>query len=276
MNSTHIFHSWYSRVIAFILVIAFGYGIEILFAYTLNMFGISFLIMFFGMIGIEYARGGTYQTIGFPLDKNTMSDLFIGFMLGSIPIIMLIAGLNVCDLCDITLTNNVMISGIFSIVIYAIVEELLFRGMIFQACVERFSFIPTAIVFSLVFASAHVFNPSFDTLSMVNTLLAGLLFSYAWYHTRSLWLPIAIHIAWNLTLFVTGMTLSGIDSQQSIFSVNIMDVNLTPWLHSRYGIEGTVYCTLMLLLMGFVISKISVPPQRFARLFHLEYRIHHA
>ncbi|MFM8280023.1 MAG: lysostaphin resistance A-like protein [Bacteroidota bacterium] len=276
MNTNRIFNFWFVRVIAFLLIAVGGMIVEYLIgnAFNLKNSGFAPLFILIGMTSIEYLRGGSIHTVGFSFDEKTHSDLIFGFMLGSLPIVVYIMILYAFQLVQISDVKDIVPSGMVSIIMFAILEELLFRGMIFQACVERFSFPSMSLHFSALFASAHVLNPSFDLLSMLNTFLAGLLFSYAWYHSRSLWLPIAIHIGWNLTLYMTGLTLSGLDTTASFIIVNIHPNVWQPWLNSAYGIEGTVYCTVMLIFMGFIISNISIAPQRYARFFDLEYYIH--
>lgn len=275
MKIKNIFDSWFVRILMFLVVLAFGIFLDtILHDIIFHIRGLfTLLFLLVGMIGIEYVRGGSYQTAGFPLDSMTMKELIIAALLGMIPIIGLILVLSICDLAAITYTSPYLVDGIIAIIMYAVIEELIFRGMIFQACVDRFSFIPTAFMFSSFFALAHVANPSFDYVSMINTFLAGLLFSYARFHMHSLWLPIALHVSWNLTLFTTGMTLSGLEISESFMKVNLSHNIPSPWFMSSYGIEGTAYCTLALIVMGLIISTIHVPPQRKARIFRMEYAI---
>lgn len=258
-----------------LVVLAFGIFLDtILHDIIFHIRGLfTLLFLLVGMIGIEYMRGGSYHTVGFPLDSMTVLEIMYGVFLGIIPIASLIVIMSVLDVAEITYGSTLFADGIVAIIMYAVIEELIFRGMIFQACVDRFSFIPTAFMFSSFFALPHVANPSFDYVSMINTFLAGLLFSYARFHMHSLWLPIALHVSWNLTLFTTGMTLSGLEISESFMKVNLSHNIPSPWFMSSYGIEGTAYCTLALIVMGLIISTIHVPPQRKARIFRMEYAI---
>lgn len=275
MKIKNIFDSWFLRILMVLVVLAFGIFLDtilhgIIFHFQ-GLFTLLFLLV--GMIGIEYMRGGSYHTVGFPLDLMTVLEIMYGVFLGIIPIASLIVIMSVLDVAEITYGSTLFADGIVAIIIYAVIEELIFRGMIFQACVDRFSFVPTAVIFSALFAFAHFANPSFDYVSMINTFLAGLLFSYARFHMHSLWLPIALHVSWNLTLFTTGMTLSGLEISESFMKVNLSHNIPSPWFMSSYGIEGTAYCTLALIAMGIFISTIDVPPQRQARIFRMEYTI---
>jgi uncharacterized protein len=76
-------------------------------------------------------------------------------------------------------------------------EELLFRGYAFQKLASSSRTVAIAAS-SLLFALLHTGNQAFGTLAFVNIALAGVLLSVAWLVVRSLWLPIGIHLGWNL------------------------------------------------------------------------------
>ena len=82
----------------------------------------------------------------------------------------------------------------------AIVEELLFRGMLFRL-VERHAGTAVALLISaLVFGLVHAGNPGATWLSSVAIALeAGLLLGAAYARTRTLWFSIGLHMGWNFT-----------------------------------------------------------------------------
>ncbi|HKW44204.1 MAG TPA: type II CAAX endopeptidase family protein [Candidatus Eremiobacteraceae bacterium] len=71
-------------------------------------------------------------------------------------------------------------------------EEILFRGVVFAALVQRMEFWQAAVLSGLIFATAHLDKWSFFALWAVGT---GLAFLY--YKTRSLWPNIVAHTAFN-------------------------------------------------------------------------------
>jgi membrane protease YdiL (CAAX protease family) len=87
----------------------------------------------------------------------------------------------------------------------ALLEELLFRGYPLQALAEGIGKAPAAILLSAVFGVIHASNPGGNAVAALSTGCAGLLLSVAYFRTRSLWLPVGIHLAWN---FVLGSVLS--------------------------------------------------------------------
>lgn len=79
-------------------------------------------------------------------------------------------------------------------------EELLFRGILFR-WIEEFagSWAALAITAAL-FGLAHIMNANATWFSSFAIALeAGLLLGGAYMLTRSLWLPIGLHAAWNFT-----------------------------------------------------------------------------
>jgi membrane protease YdiL (CAAX protease family) len=177
---------------------------------------------------------------------------------------------------DLKWNSQFEMASILPIISFAIIEELIFRGIIFQALVERFGMITISLLFALLFSMAHLANPNFEPIAMLNTFLVSLVFSYSWYHTRGLWLPILLHISWNLMLYLMGMTLSGMVLKNSLYLTSLSSEIPTPWLNSYYGIEGTVYCTIVLILFFPIIQMLPQSPIRMAKLFRLNYAINDA
>jgi hypothetical protein len=75
-------------------------------------------------------------------------------------------------------------------------------------------------VSSLVFAMVHVLNPNVQPLAMVSLFVAGLLLACAYLVSRSLWLPIGLHIGWNLAeMHLLGFAGSGAPEPALVRSV---------------------------------------------------------
>jgi uncharacterized protein len=98
----------------------------------------------------------------------------------------------------------------------AVVEELLFRGILFRIVEEALGTWLALAVMVLVFSGLHA-DASITGMVVVG-LAGGLLPSAAYARTRRLWLPIGIHIGWDLV-------------QNSIFGVAIAGHQLPGVLH---------------------------------------------
>jgi membrane protease YdiL (CAAX protease family) len=82
----------------------------------------------------------------------------------------------------------------------AFMEEILFRGILFR-WIEEFAGSWAALaITSALFGLAHILNPNATWFSSLAIAVeAGLLLGGAYMLTRSLWLPIGLHAAWNFT-----------------------------------------------------------------------------
>ena len=82
----------------------------------------------------------------------------------------------------------------------AISEEMLFRGVLFR-WIEEFGGSWTALVItSALFGAVHLSNPNATVIAAVGIAFeAGVMLGAAYMLTRSLWLPMGLHAAWNFT-----------------------------------------------------------------------------
>lgn len=93
----------------------------------------------------------------------------------------------------------------------AVNEELLFRGVVFRIVEERAGTWPALALSALIFGALHLVNSNATLWGALSIAAeAGILLAAAYAVTRSLWLPIGLHFAWNLTQAgVFGTTVSG-------------------------------------------------------------------
>jgi membrane protease YdiL (CAAX protease family) len=134
-------------------------------------------------------------------------------------------------------------------------EELVFRGYPFQKL--RTLHRPSALGgTSLVFAGMHVGNHGITGLAFTNLVLAGLLLALAYERYGRLWLPIGLHLAWNLLCGpVLGYGVSGYVPASSLF---MTEGGGAPWLTGgAFGIEGSVWIALVEIVGIAVLARKS-------------------
>jgi membrane protease YdiL (CAAX protease family) len=92
----------------------------------------------------------------------------------------------------------------------AIVEELTFRGLLFQG-IERLGGRWTALVITAaLFGGAHLLNPGASLWSaFAIAVQAGVLLGAAFMWRRSIWFVVGIHFAWNVLEGLFGIPVSG-------------------------------------------------------------------
>jgi membrane protease YdiL (CAAX protease family) len=76
-------------------------------------------------------------------------------------------------------------------------EETLTERWEWFALKEKISLPWAVVISSLVFSAAHYGNPGFNVLAVIGLILSGAFLAYSYIATRSLWLPIGIHVGWN-------------------------------------------------------------------------------
>ncbi|WP_410631313.1 CPBP family intramembrane glutamic endopeptidase [Amycolatopsis sp. cmx-4-83] len=100
----------------------------------------------------------------------------------------------------------------------AVTEELLFRGVLHRILEQRVGSVLAIVVSSLLFGLTHLVNGNatlWGTLAIA--VEGGAMLAVAYTATRSLWLPIGLHFAWNfLQGGVFGTAVSGAESEPGL------------------------------------------------------------
>jgi hypothetical protein len=140
-------------------------------------------------------------------------------------------------------------------IVGAVVEELLLRGILFRIVEETLGTWLALAVSALVFSGLHAGSADAPIAMIVMVGLAGgLLPAAAYVLTRRLWLPIGIHIGWDLV-------------QNSIFGVAIAGHQVPGVLHAplpgpllltggSLGLEGSIGAlVLSLALSTYLLAR---------------------
>jgi membrane protease YdiL (CAAX protease family) len=142
-----------------------------------------------------------------------------------------------------------LLGAIVAFLIVGIYEELMFRGYILQRLNERAGRIASILVSSILFAVLHGANPGADAFGIFNTTVIAVILSVLYFRTRSLWMPIGFHFAWNFflghvySLPVSGMPVHGV--------LNVVEVDPASRITGgSYGPEAGVACTIALVAWG--------------------------
>jgi membrane protease YdiL (CAAX protease family) len=137
--------------------------------------------------------------------------------------------------------------GALAYLVPALNEELLYRGFLFQRLARSRGPGAALAALSFLFAAAHLANPGMAgaraAQAFLNILLAGVLLGLGRLATRSLALPMGLHLGWNWaqgSLF--GFGVSGIHAEGRFAPVLRPGLD---WLTGGpFGLEGGLACTL--------------------------------
>ena len=95
----------------------------------------------------------------------------------------------------------------------ATAEELLFRGVLYRIVEEWAGTVVALTVSAVLFGGLHLLNPGATVWgALAIAAEAGVMLGAAYAVTRSLWLPIGLHLGWNFAESgIFGTTVSGSD-----------------------------------------------------------------
>lgn len=185
------------------------------------------LVYLIGVVGLTWAfchfvDRTSLRSLGLQ-SRGWLAKLAAGWGLGTALQLLIFAALAVAGWLTVARADWQPVDLSVSLVAWFIIsfnEELSFRGYILQRLAQAWGLPAAVVVSSLVFAMVHVLNPNVQPLAMVSLFAAGLLLACAYLVSRSLWLPIGLHIGWNLAeIHLLGFPGSGIPEPALIRSV---------------------------------------------------------
>ncbi len=213
-----------------------------------------------------------FVSIGLLLNKRAFIDLIWGWLLGFAMLTVAVGSMWVLGYEEITLSPNgaeyLLLGFLGNILLYIAVgfnEEILFRGYIFQAFIEGTNKWIPLVTLSLLFGFAHFGNPNFSWFGFANIVLAGVLLSLAYIQTKSLWLPIGIHIGWNFTQgYIWGLPVSGTTVVMPLTISQETGPDLITG--GTFGPEGGAACTLVCIAACLFVWKFFKPSEEMEKL----------
>lgn len=209
------------------------------------------------LLMIRFADHRPLKTFGLTFE-NWQRHLLGGLAVGALMLVILITGCYAFGYLSIGWTARqapaiTLIMTLAVLLFAAAVEELMFRGFPLQVLSEGIGKWPAVVVLSGFFGLVHMNNPNATLLGTTNTILAGVLLSLAYLKARSLWLPYAIHVGWNVGVgFILGMPLSGLDLA-SLWTTGIAGSDTI--LGGSYGPEGGLLTTFIFSTAALMVHR---------------------
>jgi len=167
------------------------------------------------------------------------------------------------------LTANLILTGIWWNVKSVLFEELIFRGVLFYILIKKLGPTKAIIISSIAFGIYHWYShevigqPLQMLITFLSTGLMGAVYAYGYAKTFSLYIPIAIHLGWNLVRSV-------VFSETVIGEQLLVPVKPVPEVTVSYFVY---FCIVFLPLLSaliinfFMLRKIKqepIPRQRSA------------
>lgn len=143
-----------------------------------------------------------------------------GAVLAAIPIAVLFA-LGAYELVLFRSASSALLGVAVLIGIAAFLEELIYRCLLFRVLERAWGTGVALAVQSVIFALVHLGNVEHGGAGEIATMLVsvtmlGLLWAGVFILTRNLWVVVANHAAWNFTILLSGVPLSGIEDWRDL------------------------------------------------------------
>jgi uncharacterized protein len=155
------------------------------------------------------------------------------------------------------------------ILIAAVLEELAYRCILFRILENAWGTLPALWLQSLIFALMHIANieDRASTQELVTTVLSGTLIGAFWtlvfVHSRNLWVVAANHAAWNFTIILAGLPLSGIEDWRSLAPM-VSNYRGAAWLTG--GVFGPEDSLVTIVMVAICLAVMLVSAKRKGRL----------
>ena len=220
------------------------------------MLGIDIALVLGAWITLRWIDRRRFVLLGLSFSFQGIKELLAGFAFGFLYLTGIFLILWIAGFADVTRgglsaqTLNGMLTYLLVFTVAGALEELANRGYLFQALIEGTRAWIAVLGLSLIFSLGHIFNEDFSWVGGICLFLHGILFGLAYLKTRSLWVPIGLHVAWNWAQgSVWGVKVSGTEIPDSLLE----SVPKGPELLSggAFGVEGsliTIAVTIGLLL----------------------------
>ncbi|HZL25984.1 MAG TPA: type II CAAX endopeptidase family protein [Acidobacteriaceae bacterium] len=120
------------------------------------------------------------------------------------------------------------------------------------------AFWTATVIMSLLFGAGHLHNSGETAVGILSVFLAGAIFSYALWHTGSLWWAIGFHMAWDWAQsFLYGVPDSGGLSAHRLFNTHPTGKPLLSG--GATGPEGSIFVLPIMVLIALIIRFTTRP-----------------
>lgn len=153
-----------------------------------------------------------------------------------------------------------LVEGSVCMFFVAVFEETMFRGIFFEFVEQSLGTWAALFITSTTFGFIHLINPGATVIGAASICVeAGMMIGGALVFSRSMWMPIGIHLAWNLFQgSVWGCSVSG--SFKPPISVFASEMHGGPWYLTggSFGPEGSLFSFICCSITGAYLLRRAV------------------
>jgi len=203
--------------------------------------------------------------VGLWWKRESAENLVLGLLGGAACAVLVLgsliavrAGHFVATPADRATFGTVLFVGIL-LIAGAMGEELFFRGFGFQVLLRALGPFATVLPVGILFALLHQDNPNASPLGLINTAAFGIVFGYAYLRSRDLWLPIGLHLGWNISIPLFGVNLSGL--RMKVTGYELVWTVGDFWSGGEYGPEASIVTSVVVILLAVYLWKVPIRRQ---------------
>lgn len=161
-----------------------------------------------------------------------------------------------------SLTISAFSKGFVTILLAATVEELLFRGYLLKKLVLGTNELAAKLIVSALFAAAHAGAPNMNGVNgaifYLNAFMLGYICAEAVLMTNSILSAIFVHVFWNFTQGLLGLSITGRQSGElmdGFLNATISESGKLVTGGNAIGLEGGLACLAMAVIAVVVMRK---------------------
>ena len=198
--------------------------------------------------------------------RGKMRMMGIGWAVSAIYFLATIVCLFLCGyyrIVTVELDVASQLSWLSLFLLVGVVEEVIFRGILFRLIADKWNIAVGLTTSSLLFGLAHLGNPGATLWAALAIALAsGWLFGMAYAYHQTIWVPIGMHWAWNyLEGGVFGCAVSGTPlDYRPLITPKISGTDLLSG--GAFGPEASIICVALGIAISIVYTMLYVKKKK--------------
>ena len=197
---------------------------------------------------------------------SKMRMMGIGWAVAAVNFLAIIVCLFLCGYYRIvTVEFDVasQLSWLSLFLLVGVVEEVVFRGILFRLITDKWNIAVGLTTSSLLFGLAHLGNPGATLWAALAIALAsGWLFGMAYAYHQTIWVPIGMHWAWNyLEGGVFGCAVSGTPLDYlPLITPRISGADILTG--GAFGPEASIICVALGIVLSIVYTVLYLKKKK--------------
>ena len=198
--------------------------------------------------------------------RGKMRMMGIGWAVSGVNFLAIIVCLFLCGcyrIVNVELDVASQLSWLSLFLLVGVVEEVIFRGILFRLIADKWNIAVGLTTSSLLFGLAHLGNPGATLWAALAIALAsGWLFGMAYAYHQTIWVPVGMHWAWNyLEGGVFGCAVSGTPlDYRPLITPKISGTDLLSG--GAFGPEASIICVAIGIGISIVYTVLYIKKKK--------------